>query len=115
MLGVTVFVLIYWLNPPGHAWLDNISLIMIDSLFMVLLCSIGLQALDYVPKKAAGTAAGLTGLFGYLFGAVMANIVLGFIVDHMGWDAGFILLTIVSILAMLSFILTWNKRGQETV
>ncbi|WP_256323344.1 hypothetical protein, partial [Staphylococcus sp. HMSC078A08] len=27
----------------------------------------------------------------------------------------FILLTIVSILAMLSFILTWNKRGQETV
>jgi sugar phosphate permease len=30
---------------------------------------IGLQALDYVPKKAAGTAAGLTGLFGYLFGA----------------------------------------------
>ena len=27
MLGVTVFVLIYWLNPPGNAWLDNVSLI----------------------------------------------------------------------------------------
>ena len=26
MLGVTVFVLIYWLNPPGNAWLDNVSL-----------------------------------------------------------------------------------------
>ena len=115
MLGVTVFVLIYWLNPPGHAWLDNISLIMIGFLIYGPVMLIGLQALDYVPKKAAGTAAGLTGLFGYLFGAVMANIVLGFIVDHMGWDAGFILLTIVSILAMLSFILTWNKRGQETV
>jgi OPA family glycerol-3-phosphate transporter-like MFS transporter len=34
---------------------------------------IGLQALDYVPKKAAGTAAGLTGLFGYLFGAVKSS------------------------------------------
>ncbi|PIS62486.1 hypothetical protein AZH47_00180 [Corynebacterium striatum] len=76
---------------------------------------IGLQALDYVPKKAAGTAAGLTGLFGYLFGAVMANIVLGFVVQHFGWDFGFVLLTIISILAMLSFILTWNKRGQEQV
>ncbi len=43
---------------------------------------IGLQALDYVPK-AAGTAAGLTGLFGYLFGAVMANIVLGAVVDKL--------------------------------
>ena len=31
MLGVTVFVLIYWLNPPGNAWLDNVSLIAIDS------------------------------------------------------------------------------------
>jgi OPA family glycerol-3-phosphate transporter-like MFS transporter len=50
---------------------------------------IGLQALDYVPKKAAGTAAGLTGLFGYLFGAVMANIMIKctqdtsrFVLDH---------------------------------
>ncbi|HAP2020502.1 TPA: glycerol-3-phosphate transporter, partial [Escherichia coli] len=75
----------------------------------------GLQALDYVPKKAAGTAAGLTGLFGYLFGAVMANIVLGFVVQQFGWDVGFILLTVISILAMLSFILTWNKRGQEQI
>ena len=39
---------------------------------------IGLQALDFVPEKAAGTAAGLTGLFGYLGGAVAANIVLGY-------------------------------------
>ena len=113
MLGVTIFVLIYWLNPPGHAWLDNLSLIAIGFLIYGPVMLIGLQALDYVPKKAAGTAAGLTGLFGYLFGAVMANIVLGFVVQHFGWDFGFVLLTIISILAMLSFILTWNKRGQE--
>lgn len=43
----------------------------------------------------------------------MANIVLGFVVQHFGWDFGFVLLTVISILAMLSFILTWNKRGQE--
>ena len=30
---------------------------------------IGLYALELAPKKAAGTAAGLTGLFGYLGGA----------------------------------------------
>lgn len=76
---------------------------------------IGLQALDYVPKKAAGTAAGLTGLFGYLGGAVMANIIMGLVVDAFGWNAGFILLTVISILAMISFIFTWNKRGQEVV
>lgn len=115
MLGVTVFVLIYWLNPPGNAWLDNVSLIAIGFLIYGPVMLIGLQALDYVPKKAAGTAAGLTGLFGYLFGAVMANIVLGAVVDKFGWDVGFILLTAISVFAMLSFILTWNKVGQETV
>ncbi|MEP9819735.1 glycerol-3-phosphate transporter [Staphylococcus xylosus] len=113
MLGVTIFVLIYWLNPPGNAWLDNVALIAIGFLIYGPVMLIGLQALDYVPKKAAGTAAGLTGLFGYLFGAVMANIVLGFVVQHFGWDIGFVLLTVISILAMLSFLLTWNKRGQE--
>ncbi|MGV3134247.1 glycerol-3-phosphate transporter [Staphylococcus simulans] len=115
MLGVTIFVLIYWLNPAGNPWVDNLSLVAIGFLIYGPVMLIGLQALDYVPKKAAGTAAGLTGLFGYLFGAVMANIVLGFVVDHFGWDVGFILLTGISLLAMLSFILTWNKRGQETV
>ena len=115
MLGVTIFILIYWLNPPGHAWLDNLSLIGIGFLIYGPVMLIGLQALDYVPKKAAGTAAGLTGLFGYLFGAVMANIVLGFVVQHFGWHIGFVLLTVISILAMLCFILTWNKRGQEQI
>src|SRR5699024_3430538 len=105
MLGVTIFVLIYWLNPPGHAWLDNLSLIAIGFLIYGPVMLIGLQALDYVPKKAAGTAAGLTGLFGYLF--------VGFVVQHFGWYFRFVLLTGISILAMLSFILTWNKRGQE--
>lgn len=44
-----------------------------------------------------------------------ANIVLGAVVDKFGWDVGFILLTAISVFAMLSFILTWNKVGQETV
>ena len=42
----------------------------------------------------------------------MANIVLGAVVDKFGWDVGFILLTAISVFAMLSFILTWNKVGQ---
>ena len=45
----------------------------------------------------------------------MANIIMGLVVDNLGWDSGFLLLTIVSVLAMLSFIFTWNKRGQEIV
>ncbi|AVQ33540.1 glycerol-3-phosphate transporter [Staphylococcus muscae] len=115
MIGVTIAVAVYWLNPAGNPIVDNLALVTIGFLIYGPVMLIGLQALDYVPKKAAGTAAGLTGLFGYLGGAVMANIIMGIVVDNMGWDAGFILLIVVSILATLSFIFTWNKRGQEVV
>src|SRR5699024_9287398 len=49
MLRVTIFVLIYWLNPPGNPWLDNVSLIAIGFLIYGPVMLIGLQALDYVP------------------------------------------------------------------
>ncbi|NLX67065.1 MAG: glycerol-3-phosphate transporter, partial [Bacteroidales bacterium] len=73
----------------------------------------GVQALDLVPKKAAGTAAGLTGLFGYLGGALGANIAIGFIVDHLGWDAAFILMLAGSALAILFTAFTWGAEKQR--
>lgn len=115
MLGVLIAVLVYWFNPPGNSVVDMICLIAIGFLIYGPVMLIGLQALDFVPKKAAGTAAGLTGLFGYLGGTVTANALMGVIVDASGWDAGFMLLTGSCALAALVFALTWNVRGQEVV
>ena len=71
---------------------------------------IGLYALELVPKKAAGTAAGLTGLFGYLGGAVVANIVLGYTLDIYGWDGGFMLLTFGCVGAIILIGLTMKHE-----
>ncbi|NCP64129.1 MAG: glycerol-3-phosphate transporter [Paraglaciecola sp.] len=92
MVLVLIAVLIYWLNPPGNPSIDIAALMAIGFLIYGPVMLIGLFALELVPKKAAGTAAGLTGLFGYLGGAVIANIALGYTVDHFGWDGGFVLL-----------------------
>lgn len=115
MLGVLIAVLVYWFNPAGNSVVDMICLIAIGFLIYGPVMLIGLQALDFVPKKAAGTAAGLTGLFGYLGGTVTANALMGVIVDASGWDAGFMLLTASCVVAALVFALTWNVRGQEVV
>lgn len=115
MLGVLIAVLVYWFNPAGNPMIDNIALIAIGFLIYGPVMLIGLQALDFVPKKAAGTAAGLTGLFGYLGGAVAANIVLGYVVQFSGWNAGFMLITASCVLATIVFAITWNVRGQEIV
>jgi len=92
MVLVLIAVVIYWFNPAGNPIVDMIALMAIGFLIYGQVMLIGLYALELVPKKAAGTAAGLTGLFGYLGGAVVANIALGYTVDFYGWDGGFILL-----------------------
>lgn len=68
MALVTVATLVYWLNPAGNPMVDMIALLSIGFLIYGPVMLIGLQALELAPKKAAGTAAGFTGLFGYLGG-----------------------------------------------
>lgn len=115
MMGVLLAVIVYWLNPPGHPAIDMFCLIAIGFLIYGPVMLIGLQALDLVPKKAAGTAAGLTGLFGYLGGSLTAEALMGIVVDRVGWDAGFMMLIVSCILAAAVFAMTWNLRGQEVV
>ncbi|MBT8448423.1 MAG: glycerol-3-phosphate transporter [Gammaproteobacteria bacterium] len=109
MVLVLIAVLIYWFNPPGNPMIDIAALIAIGFLIYGPVMLIGLHALELVPKKAAGTAAGLTGLFGYLGGAVIANITLGFTVDYYGWDGGFMLL-VGGCIAAIGFLMLTVKH-----
>jgi OPA family glycerol-3-phosphate transporter-like MFS transporter len=106
MVLVLVAVVVYWLNPPGQPAIDIAALMAIGFLIYGPVMLIGLYALELVPKKAAGTAAGLTGLFGYLGGALVANIALGYTVDYFGWNGGFILLVGGCICAIVFIAMT---------
>jgi OPA family glycerol-3-phosphate transporter-like MFS transporter len=113
MVLVLVAVLVYWKNPPGNIWIDNAALISIGFLIYGPVMLIGVQALDLVPKKAAGTAAGLTGLFGYMGGALFANIAIGLVVDKWGWDGGFEVIVAACVLAVFFTALTWNREKKN--
>ncbi|GMQ81871.1 MAG: glycerol-3-phosphate transporter [Rhodothermia bacterium] len=109
-----VSVVIYWLNPAGNPGIDVAMLISIGFLIYGPVMLIGVHALDLAPKKAAGTAAGFTGLFGYVGGAVSANIAIGALVDAYGWDAGFILIAAACVVAALLIGMTWNAEKRST-
>ena len=110
-----VCVVIYWLNPVGHPGIDVAMLICIGFLIYGPVMLIGVHALDLAPKKAAGTAAGFTGLFGYVGGAVSANIAIGALVDAYGWDAGFILIAAACVVAALLIGMTWKAEKRSMV
>ena len=104
MFFVILALVFYWRSES--LLIINLSLISIGFLIYGPVMLIGVHALDLVSKKAAGTAAGLTGLFGYMGGALFANIAMGYIVEHLGWDGGFKVLIAVSVIAILLLSLT---------
>ena len=76
MAIVAVFIFLYWHFSDNYV-IVTLSLIAIGFFIYGPVMLIGVQALDLAPKNAAGTAAGLTGFFGYFFGtAILANVVL---------------------------------------
>ncbi len=123
MTLVTIATIVYWMNPAGNPTVDMICMIVIGFLIMIVIgfliygpvMLIGLHALELAPKKAAGTAAGFTGLFGYLGGSVAASAIVGYTVDFFGWDGGFMVMIGGSILAVILLIVVMigEKRRHE--
>ncbi len=110
MLLVLVFVVLYW------QFIDNITVVMICLIgigFFIYgpVMLIGVQALDLAPKNAAGTAAGLTGFFGYFLGTfILANTVLGYVAQAAGWSWTFVLLIGACVLSILFMGLTLREE-----
>ena len=73
---------------------------------------IGIQALSFVPKNAAGTAAGFVGLFGYLLGdALLSKIIVGQVAgSDLGWGVTFWMFTAACVIATVICAVTWRKE-----
>jgi OPA family glycerol-3-phosphate transporter-like MFS transporter len=102
MTAVGVAVAVYWLSPvEGPLWISLAMLVAIGGLIYGPVMLIGLQALDLSPRSVAGTAAGFTGLFGYVLGATLASTGIGLAVHAFGWDVTFVLILACVVLAIV--------------
>ena len=108
-----VAVLAYWFNMQGPLWIDYAALIAIGFLVYGPIMMIGLHSLDLVPKKAAGTAAGFTGFFGYVFGSAIAGTGVGWIADHWGWNGVFTTMVVCCVLTIAFSALTLSHKAQS--
>jgi OPA family glycerol-3-phosphate transporter-like MFS transporter len=113
-MGLTlVAVVLYALNGRGPLWIDIVCLLAIGFFLYGPIMIIGLHALDLVPKKAAGTAAGFTGFFGYAFGSAVAGTGVGWIADRWGWQGVFGTMVGCCLLTMYFSWLTLRGGGKE--
>ncbi len=104
-------LVVYGLNGRGPYWIDVASLIAIGFFIYGPIMMIGLHALDLVPKKAAGTAAGFTGFFGYFLGSAPSGAGVGWIAEKFGWNGVFLTMIACCVLAIGFSALTLGRRS----
>ncbi|MDB6056327.1 MAG: transporter [Verrucomicrobiales bacterium] len=70
---------------------------------------VGICAANLATKKAAATAVGFTGVFGYL-STTLSGWGLGKLVDTFGWHAGFLAIIAFGLVGTALFALGWNLK-----
>jgi len=117
--ALTVFFLI----PPGHRWLDTLSMAVFGFAIGGLLVFLGgLMAVDICSKKASGAALGLVGMFSYL-GAAIQDVLSGYFINTSktvvggtvlyNFDNAFYCWIGASILSMVLASSLWNAKPRE--
>ncbi len=118
MIAVLIGTVLYW-QAPALAAMAGISpkvliyaaLIIIGFFIYGPVALIGVQALNTVPKNAAGTAAGFVGLFGYLLGdALLSKFFISKVQVGAGWDTANLMFVVASLIGIFLCALLWKSE-----
>jgi phosphoglycerate transporter family protein len=110
MILCTASLLIFWMLP-GQSVIVNTMLLCAAGFFIYgPQCLVGIAAANLATKRAAATAVGLTGLFGYA-STVVSGVGIGMLVDKLGWDAGFLMFVAAALVGGLLFAACWPAKA----
>jgi OPA family glycerol-3-phosphate transporter-like MFS transporter/OPA family sugar phosphate sensor protein UhpC-like MFS transporter len=110
MILAGISILLFW-KCAGQSKVLNTTLLCLAGFFIYgPQCLIGIAAVNLATKRAAATAVGLTGLFGYA-STLLSGWGLGLLVERRGWDAGFAGLIGIAAIGTFIFILAWPAKA----
>jgi OPA family glycerol-3-phosphate transporter-like MFS transporter/OPA family sugar phosphate sensor protein UhpC-like MFS transporter len=108
LAGVSIFL--FWKMAGESAFLNSALLCAMGFFIYGPQCLIGIAAANLATKRAAATAVGLTGFFGYL-STLLSGVGFGALVKHQGWNAGFGGLLVIAAIGSVLFILAWPAKA----
>jgi OPA family sugar phosphate sensor protein UhpC-like MFS transporter len=104
----------FWYSPPGYYVIDYLLIGIIGFLLYGPQMLVGLVVAECVDKRAACTANGFAGLFGYI-GAAASAYPIGAIVDHWGWSGYFICMLICTVSVLVIILKTSPSTSKLTL
>ncbi len=115
MMGTVLFMTAFWMMPSTAPVL----------LLVIPLCGagfciygpqalIGIAAANQATKRAAATANGFTGLFGYA-SVIVSGVGVGALAQHIGWDCVYMGIVVIALVGIGIFLCMWNapRDGYE--
>ena len=103
--GAAMFL--FWRAPASSVGLNATLLILAGFFVYGPQALIGISAANLATNKAAATAVGLTGLFGYA-STILSGWGLGLLVQTHGWDRAFYVLLGAAVVGLLLFLAAWG-------
>jgi OPA family glycerol-3-phosphate transporter-like MFS transporter/OPA family sugar phosphate sensor protein UhpC-like MFS transporter len=110
MIGTVGAILLLWKVPAHSAATYTAILCLAGFLIYGPQALVGIAVANLATKRAAATAVGLTGIFGYA-STILSGWGLGLLVKTYGWDRGFYAMFIIAILGVLTFALAWPAKA----
>jgi len=111
MAGAAACALAFWQIPAGAPpWLFFATLCATGFFIYGPQALIGIASANQATKKAAATASGLTGVFGYASTAV-SGLGFGYIAQHYGWNIVHITIVVTAFIGMAVFLLMWRAKA----
>ena len=109
-LGATLSFAGFWLVPSEAHWIWSAILIVLSAFFIYgPQALLGVSCSQYATKRAAGSANGFCGIFGYAATAI-SGIGFGYLADHpgFGWNAVFIVAIAFGLIGVAVLFSYWK-------
>ena len=96
----------------NHTLIFSLTVFLIGFFVYAIQVISGLIANDSVERESTSVATGLLGAFAYI-GASLSGILVGYLVDHYGWNSMFIFIFISSILCCTFFFIATMQTNKS--
>lgn len=106
----TLFIFLFWLLDTPPMWFASLLLMAAGFFIYGPQALVGIAAANMATKRAAATAGGFTGLFGYA-STLVSGWGLGYLATTYGWSLAISVLIGIGITGTLVFMLAWNAKA----
>jgi phosphoglycerate transporter family protein len=110
MLFAGISIYIFWKLPSGALAMNTAALCAAGFFIYGPQALVGITVANLATKRAAATAVGLTGIFGYA-SSLLSGWGLGKLAQTYGWNAGFMGMLVVAMIGMVLFACVWPAKA----